>query len=274
MRHDEDFYHNSILTSCSLTLLSVYKSHDIGPKTYGFTPNAHPDYFGAIVVLEGNATVYYANSSIQKIKKGNLLFVNYSELTKIIAETDVFIYHFYWFNLIGFALPRNPISIDITNEDEHVSQVLFHLKKGVPISIYYANSLMLAHVLSWLNDYETNEEEKKYPTAIVQALSYIKTNLKDSIKLTSISQKVGYSDRQLRNLFLKYLGTTPKQYITDERIKRAKAYLSNTQISLKNISDVLGFYSEFHFMKSFKKLTGYTATEYRKKYSIFNSSNH
>ena len=271
MHYNEDFCHNYILNSCSLTLLSVYKARRTGPNILEFTPNANPDYFGAIVVLEGNATVYYTDNSIQKITKGNLLFINYSEIIKIIVESGVFLHHIYWFNFIGFTLPRKPINIDISNENEHMSLILFHLKKGIPTSIYYANSLMLTHILSWLNDYETSEEEKKYPVTIIKALSYIKTNLKNSIKLKSLSQMVGYSDRQLRTLFLKYLGTTPKQYITDERIKRAKAYLSNTQLSLKNISDSLGFYSEFHFMKSFKKITGYTATEYRKQYSIFNT---
>ena len=58
-----------------------------------------------------------------------------------------------------------------------------------------------------------------------------------------------------------------KQFIMYEKISRAKIMLAYSGLSLAEIAFNLGFASQSHMGKEFKKVTGMTAREYRLAYS-------
>lgn len=60
-------------------------------------------------------------------------------------------------------------------------------------------------------------------------------------------------------------GKTIVEYRTDKRIEYAKMLLLNTDYNILEISNKVGYYSLSHFIKNFKKATGYTPEAYRKK---------
>jgi len=56
-------------------------------------------------------------------------------------------------------------------------------------------------------------------------------------------------------------------YLTNIRISNAKKLLiSNSDVPIKEIALMVGYYSPRHFSTIFKKLTNYYPTEYRKNY--------
>ena len=59
-------------------------------------------------------------------------------------------------------------------------------------------------------------------------------------------------------------GKPPNDLIEDHVILEAKVLLKSTDMSLKNISDVLCFCTPSHFGRFFKRYTGYTPIEYKK----------
>ncbi|RZM29011.1 MAG: AraC family transcriptional regulator [Pedobacter sp.] len=74
---------------------------------------------------------------------------------------------------------------------------------------------------------------------------------------------VGYSS--FRKLFKSYTGLSPGQYYLQLKIEKAKNMLTNTNLSVKQISYELNFESNFYFSKIFKEKTGLRPTEYRKQ---------
>lgn len=68
----------------------------------------------------------------------------------------------------------------------------------------------------------------------------------------------------IREFKLKY-GTTPYEYLQKRRISLAKTLLRNTVMQITEISASLGYYDIHYFSASFKKRTGTTPTQYRKK---------
>lgn len=64
--------------------------------------------------------------------------------------------------------------------------------------------------------------------------------------------------------FREQTGSSPKQLLLEERIKRAKKLLSSTEDTVIQIAEMVGFYDVSHFVKTFKKRTGLTPAEYRK----------
>ena len=59
-------------------------------------------------------------------------------------------------------------------------------------------------------------------------------------------------------------GRTAKDFINDRMLRAAKQLLNNDALSIKTVSQQLGFEYPQHFVRFFKAKTGMTPTEYRK----------
>lgn len=105
---------------------------------------------------------------------------------------------------------------------------------------------------------------------IAPAVQYIKKNYKDR-KITNeiLSKECNISEIYLRKLFNKHLKTTPKQYISEIRLQKAKQLLSEGALKISSISEECGFQSSYNFCRFFKEKTGLTPTEYMKNNRIF-----
>ena len=69
--------------------------------------------------------------------------------------------------------------------------------------------------------------------------------------------------------FIKHFGTSPKQFIIDLRIQRAKQMLAEGALSVSIISEKCGFSNPYHFCRLFKQRVGITPSEYRKANLIY-----
>lgn len=66
--------------------------------------------------------------------------------------------------------------------------------------------------------------------------------------------------------FKRYMGMTPLQYITSIRINKAKDLLKNTAFTIQEVGRLVGYENPLYFSRIFKKQTGHSPSEYRKKY--------
>ncbi len=111
-------------------------------------------------------------------------------------------------------------------------------------------------------------EQSKKPLS--QIINYIEDNISDN-NLTNdiLAQKMNISEVYLRKLFLSNLGSTPKQYILELRIKKAKKLLVDSNYTVTKISDKCGFSSPYHFCRAFKNKTGMSPSEYAKLNKLY-----
>lgn len=99
---------------------------------------------------------------------------------------------------------------------------------------------------------------------------YLEENLSDpSLSNIRLAQQMGISEVYLRKLFTTYYKTTPKQYILDLRLRKAKQLLVDTNLTVTEIAGECGFSSLYHFCRSFKQKTGITPTEYARRNRIY-----
>jgi YesN/AraC family two-component response regulator len=96
-------------------------------------------------------------------------------------------------------------------------------------------------------------------------LKHIHMNIESYISLQTISEDLKLSKPYISLVFKKHMGLTVMDYIMNLKINRAKTFLITTTQSIMEISQILGFHDSSHFGKAFKKITGVTAREYRKK---------
>lgn len=79
-----------------------------------------------------------------------------------------------------------------------------------------------------------------------------------------LAERVNVSVKTAENKFKTEFGTTIHQYILKFKADEAVSFLFNfPQMSIKEIACNLGFYDEYHFSKSFKKIIGVSPTKYK-----------
>ena len=82
--------------------------------------------------------------------------------------------------------------------------------------------------------------------------------------VTTLSKMTNVSERHFRNLFHRYVGKSPLQYLTNSRIATAKYLLKVTDLSLAEIALRTGHYDQSHFSKVLKQKTGLNPGMFRR----------
>lgn len=81
-----------------------------------------------------------------------------------------------------------------------------------------------------------------------------------------LAREAGISEVYFRQLFLRHYGVTPRQYILDVRMHKARQLLTDGALTVAETAAACGFGSAYHFCRSFKARTGETPGEYRRKH--------
>ncbi len=104
----------------------------------------------------------------------------------------------------------------------------------------------------------TTEEPigQEMPEIIQEALLLIEQNVEKPLTIPELALKTGMSQRQLERLFQKYLGVTPYRFYLNIRLHRARAFLTQTELSISEIAVACGFKSAEHFSRTYKKQFG------------------
>ena len=70
----------------------------------------------------------------------------------------------------------------------------------------------------------------------------------------------------LVHAFKNYKGVSPINYLITRRIQEAKLLLETSNFSIAKIAQAIGFSSQSYFSQVFRKETGLSPIQYRKKY--------
>lgn len=132
--------------------------------------------------------------------------------------------------------------------------------------------LMLGLFFTYLQrDHSDTMRFSKYTSSgidyIPQILSYIHENYRTT-SVEDISHHFYISRSYLSRVFKAHTNTTVIQALQQIRIQHACEYLQNTQLSVQNISEAVGYGDVTFFIRTFKKMTGVTPLQFRKQHQI------
>lgn len=96
------------------------------------------------------------------------------------------------------------------------------------------------------------------------AIDYIKRNLTNKILIEEICRSIGTNPSTLNFKFRREFNLSVGQYITNERIKKARKLLIGTSYSISEIAVQCGFQDVYYFSNAFKKVQGVSPSLYRK----------
>jgi AraC family transcriptional regulator len=98
---------------------------------------------------------------------------------------------------------------------------------------------------------------------LMLVLEYINEHLDREIKLADLAALLDMSQFHFSHLFKQAIGTSPYQYLLQQRVERAKHMLKQSERSIAEIALDCGFNSHSHLSKQFRQLTGITPKAYR-----------
>ncbi len=108
--------------------------------------------------------------------------------------------------------------------------------------------------------------ERKANILIVQIQEYIEQNMHDAdLSLSTISKEFYVSSSHLCRIFKQETKQTVVEYITRQRMEYAKRILKETNLKVYQIGEMVGINDPNYFSTIFKKFTGLSVNEFRKK---------
>lgn len=122
---------------------------------------------------------------------------------------------------------------------------------------------------------QADNDKADYPEPLKKALAHIKSHYTEPISLEDLCRVSFVSKQMIIRHFNKYLGKSPAAYTIEYRINRIKPILTRyPNMSIKEICSEFGFEDQCYFSRIFKKYTGESPTEYRKRIFNFNQKKH
>ena len=112
--------------------------------------------------------------------------------------------------------------------------------------------------------YEITYRQKSISEVNMQKiLRYIDAHYSDpELSVSSIAEEFFYVPSYLTRLFKKYASVNPNKYITQLRMEKAVNLLANRELSIEQISVLVGYKNPFYFSKEFKRQYGVSPSRY------------
>lgn len=127
------------------------------------------------------------------------------------------------------------------------------IKSVSNIASMFVKYILLENLLKPSLDYKTQN-----------VVSYIDQNLDKNLSIQTISKNVNISKSVLYRLFHNEFGCTVSEYINKKRVEKSITLLTETDLPIEEISQMVGFSSISYYGQIFKKIKNTTPLKYRK----------
>ncbi len=259
-------------------LLSSYNNFEAPPHWH--------DDIEFIAVLHGEMN-YNVNGEIISIKQGEGIFVNSKQLhcgfSKTKSECDficVLIHPMllcisqkleqkYVVPLLkNQNAPYIKLAVDVPWQKEVISCIVgMYRTKDDAIAPLTVSSLFLKMWSLLFGNSNTCTVLKKQSsdfTVLKNMIGYIQKFHSNKITLADIAQSGAVGQSKCCKLFDKYIGVTPNTYLTQYRLHQSMWYLKNTDMTITEIAQTVGFSGSSYYAEAFRKWYKKSPTEYRK----------
>lgn len=98
---------------------------------------------------------------------------------------------------------------------------------------------------------------------LMKTTEFLQNNYDKKVNLTELLKQANMSRSTFLRNFKKYYGVTPSEYLTQYRIKQAKAMLSGTDKNITTVAHDCGFFDCSHFIRIFRDKTGVSPLSFR-----------
>lgn len=153
--------------------------------------------------------------------------------------------------------------------------ILFHQLLHLQSSHYYTEqatrylltSLLIELAQQNILQFKSRHDSEHSLDKLPKILEWIRIHSMKRISLSDVAHEFNYSKEYLARYFKKHMGMSMQQYIYNLKLSKAKELLCESDKTIGEIAEALGFLDEKYFMKLFKKMEDTTPKQYRNAYN-------
>lgn len=169
--------------------------------------------------------------------------------TKVVTETNI---------KYVVTDEMNKIILDIINCERKGN----YKKLYIESKIIYLLLLQLEQIKLIAEKKESNLKESDIIKMQI-AEKIILTNLKKPLSLHALATQIGSNEFTLKKTFKLFFGTTVFGYINNQKMIKAQELLTKGNLTISEISEIVGYKNPTHFTTAFKKKYGILPSLYK-----------
>jgi len=121
-------------------------------------------------------------------------------------------------------------------------------------------------VYSILNTLARETYTEKTYSVLEPGIQYLHSHYQEDFSVAKLAQLCHVSEEYFRRLFKRQMGKSPASYRNDLRLQKAELYLIHSDVSVREISESLGYFTVSHFIKQFRTQFGVSPLAYRHRF--------
>lgn len=254
----------------------------------------HSHHFLELNYVYSGQSVQMINGNQETLKKGEILLLDKgsSHSIEALGENDI---------LINIIFPNDNVDInwlaDLNHKDsilfnflaqtmatrsrkdylifrcaknDHVQIILKQMLDKYFTEATFANEIISLYIpilfteLIGNSDYDYYQEKKDKTNhqVVIDTLKLIESDY-NTLTLDSAAKKLGYNKNYLSNIIKKKTDLTFSELLTKRRMEQAKLLIENTNFSISEIVELIGYKNRNHFYTQFKKVYGELPSYFR-----------
>jgi AraC-like DNA-binding protein len=222
-----------------------------------------------IYLITGGEGVLHLKDTDRILKPGHLYFIPAYQIMS--GECNTYLKHFFLHfsteNYIDFPLrfsnpsyevPASKIDLALFKEFISIDSQKDNLSDKIK------QSGILRYLISKF--YKDSSFVSKENLKFEPAIQYVNEHIQERISVTQLAATMNLSKVYFSNLFTKSFGIPPVKYINQRKLNLAAKKIIGSDLSIKEISYLLGFENEMYFSRVFKNEFGVSPLSYKKEY--------
>ena len=217
-----------------------------------------PDHsFGSENEVLEIGTFSWIHLNVQKLESGEIITGKWSSL----QENESIV--------IGKILQLNTTPVlhkfnEAGRIFKNIQAELFNQEIGYYASVNHLLDELFIQITRHLT--RQSNPGRDFPKTFMNLEQALRRDLSHQWTVEEMAALVGLGTTLFNEKVKNYSGFSPINYLINIRISEAIKLLKRPDINLTDIALDTGFYSSQHFSTTFKKLTGYTPSEFRKNH--------
>lgn len=216
-----------------------------------------------------------------EVTKGQLLVVP-ATIPHVYGAAEKSPWTICWFHGVGEDMPVYLSRLGVSaerpvvslGEDVHLLALFEEVLEGLEHGFTETHLVYAAHALAHLMGLILRQKEgfwqgeSSIRSRIESNMAFMKAHLREPLTVGRLASLANLSRSHYTTLFRRVSGYAPLSYLNHLRMQRAVQLLHTTDLSIKQISDQLGFSDPFYFSRAFKKVYNHSPSEHRLRYTV------
>ena len=205
------------------------------------------------------------NGKETPVESGNVIFYRPNEPQQYeFKEKSGAVSYFVHFSGVGCETVFNKLEIPASRivfvgKDVELKQMFDSLVYEFSLKQRFYQQMCHGHLINILafigRRLSLNALQTKYDLgkSVTDVCKYMYENHSNNLSVAEYARMCNLSESRFAHIFKDMMGVSPKQYVINIQMQKAKELLETTHMSISQISDIVGMQNQYYFSRIFKK---------------------